>query len=334
MTNLKTHVSINVTNLTKSIDFYQKLFGVDASFVAKDYAKFDLDDPALVLSLEPIYHRASDAFNHLGIRLASAEAVGASRERLAASGASVDTPEDVECCYSTQTKFWIADPDKNLWEIYALTGALPRRGSLTVSDALAARDRDGSERILEHKLGDSFPDFDTIPHGSVDEVRLRGSFNAPMTSEARVRVLTGARTVLAAGGRVLVHGLVADSPVLGEFPMLPGPAALVSHAPVLSEVVRWLEDAGFVGVYSQKLGEHSNFAYAGVKMRELMLVGWSPPPATGASAVDVIYRGPFRSVELDGGLVLRRGERVSVDPAVAESLRRGPSADQIAFMTD
>lgn len=333
MNSTKTHVSLNVTNLARSIEFYERLFDRPASFVAKDYAKFDLDAPALVLSLEPIYHRASDAFNHLGVRLASSDEVVASRERLAAMGARVDVPEDVECCYSTQTKFWIADPDKNLWEVYALTGPLMHRGSLTVSEALAARDRDGSDRVLEHRLGDPLPDFDG-QEGLVDEVRLRGTFNSPLDDAQRSHVLNGARRVLATGGRVLIHGLVADAPVPGEFPLLPGPAALVSHAPVLQDVFRWLEESGFVGVYAQKLGERPNFAHAGVKMRELMILGWAPTPKGDEPTETVIYRGPFRSIETDDGVILRRGERTSISRSTAESLRRGPSADEIAFLAD
>ena len=44
-------------------------------------------------------------------------------------------------------------------EIYALIGALAHRGSLTASDALAARERAGNQSAWEHRLGQplSFP---------------------------------------------------------------------------------------------------------------------------------------------------------------------------------
>src|SRR5262249_18093052 len=160
----------------------------------------------------------------------------------------------VECCYSRQTKFWLLDPDRNLWEIYALTGELDERGSLTASDALAARDRAGGSgrAIWEHRLGDAL----TLPldanHESIDEVRLRGRFNSPKSEAERRALLDEARRILRPGGQVLIHGLVADRVIEGGFPRLPGPAALVQHAPLEREPLEDLKAAGFVGIYVQK----------------------------------------------------------------------------------
>ncbi|NEP29893.1 VOC family protein, partial [Moorena sp. SIO3I6] len=52
MATLKTHVSLNVTDLHKSVTFYQAMFGVSPVKYKADYAKFDLANPPLNLTLE------------------------------------------------------------------------------------------------------------------------------------------------------------------------------------------------------------------------------------------------------------------------------------------
>ena len=47
------HLSLNVSDLGRSVGFYQTLFGRPPAKRRDDYAKFELDDPPLVLSLEP-----------------------------------------------------------------------------------------------------------------------------------------------------------------------------------------------------------------------------------------------------------------------------------------
>ncbi|MDQ3489569.1 MAG: glyoxalase/bleomycin resistance/dioxygenase family protein, partial [Acidobacteriota bacterium] len=44
---MKTHLSINVTNVKDSINFYTVMFGVEPVKVRADYAKFDIDNPRL-----------------------------------------------------------------------------------------------------------------------------------------------------------------------------------------------------------------------------------------------------------------------------------------------
>lgn len=333
MSDAKTHISLNVGDLSKAVEFYQAFFGREPTKHYKDYAKFELEEPPLVLSLEPIYHRSSDSFNHLGLRLAIPEAVAGMQERLQTLGMSAEREDDVECCYSRQTKFWLLDPDKNLWEIYALTGEIAHRGSLSASDALAARDQSGVGAVWEHRLGDKL--FFPLPHAdeSIEEVRLRGTFNVDLPEEERHRLLAEVLRILRPGGRVMSHGLVTDNVLPDGFPRLPGPAALVRHTPLEIEPLEWLSAAGFCGLYVQKLGERPNFAHAGAKMRELMLVGFKPAkPMADASGGTVVYKGPFRSVIDDGGREYRQGHRIEVDALTLASLQRGPMADQFVFL--
>jgi len=44
---LKPHVSINVRNVTESIEFYRKMLGIEPAKVRTGYAKFDVQNPPL-----------------------------------------------------------------------------------------------------------------------------------------------------------------------------------------------------------------------------------------------------------------------------------------------
>jgi catechol 2,3-dioxygenase-like lactoylglutathione lyase family enzyme len=324
------HVSLNVSDLGRAVDFYRALFGVEPAKHFKDYAKFEIQDPPLVLSLEPLYHRASDSFNHMGLRLSNPDAVKRAEARLKQAGLISDGAEDVECCYSRQTKFWLADPDRNLWEVYALTGEIAHRGSLTSSDALAARDRAGQFSTWEHKLGDEHRVPAHLGDGSVEQVRLRGTFNQPVGVETRRHLLAEVKRILKPGGEVLIHGLSADRPLESAFPRLPGPAALVSHAPTVGDVTGWLREAGFVGLYLHKLGERHNFEHEGIRMRELLIVAWKP--ATGGATATVVYKGPFPRVIDEDGREYRVGERTQVDAVTAARISHGLYSDQFVVI--
>ena len=115
------HVSLNVSDLARSIGFYQKLFGVAPTKARPDYAKFESKNPPLTLSLEPAGSVGSGgSLNHVGFRLANTEELVDLQRRLEMAGLASQREHGVECCYSRQTKFWLHDPDQTLWEFYVL----------------------------------------------------------------------------------------------------------------------------------------------------------------------------------------------------------------------
>jgi len=59
-----------------------------------DYAKFELDDPPLVLALQP----GTPALSHMGIRVASTKEVDATAARLRHSGLVTFEEHDTACC--------------------------------------------------------------------------------------------------------------------------------------------------------------------------------------------------------------------------------------------
>jgi catechol 2,3-dioxygenase-like lactoylglutathione lyase family enzyme len=117
-----------VSDLPQSLAFYQALFGIAPAKAYADYAKFELNEPPLILSLKP--HRAGKggALNHLGMRVRTVEELTEVQRRLEQAGYRPVRQDDVRCCYAHQTKFWVADPDGVLWEIYVLFDDHPSWG--------------------------------------------------------------------------------------------------------------------------------------------------------------------------------------------------------------
>ena len=60
------HLSLNVSDLTRSVAFFRTLFELEPAKLRADYAKFEANDPPLVLSLEPAREVGrGGALNHL-----------------------------------------------------------------------------------------------------------------------------------------------------------------------------------------------------------------------------------------------------------------------------
>jgi catechol 2,3-dioxygenase-like lactoylglutathione lyase family enzyme len=123
------HISLNVAELERSVAFYRILFGKEPAKCRPDYAKFELDDPPLVLSLEPTPPGPGGALNHLGFRMTDSASLVAVQMRLERAGIHTRREEGVECCYARQTKFWVTDPDQTLWEMYTLDEDIDHRGA-------------------------------------------------------------------------------------------------------------------------------------------------------------------------------------------------------------
>lgn len=113
------HISLNVSNLDRSVDFYSRLFGEPAKRKT-DYAKFVTEDPVLHLAMQPVPVPAVPAgsLSHLGIRVETDAEVRRWRDRVQASGLSFEDEINTTCCYARQDKFWVTDPDGNRWEVY------------------------------------------------------------------------------------------------------------------------------------------------------------------------------------------------------------------------
>jgi catechol 2,3-dioxygenase-like lactoylglutathione lyase family enzyme len=117
---LRPHLALTVSDVARSVPFYEALFGVAPEKVRPGYAKFSVADPALNFTLnEGERHGALGAFNHAGIQVASTDDVLAAKLRLKRAGLATFDEMDTTCCYAHQDKIWVHDPDGTPWEVFA-----------------------------------------------------------------------------------------------------------------------------------------------------------------------------------------------------------------------
>lgn len=120
---MRPHLAINVSDVERSIPFYEALFGVRPAKVKPGYAKFESSSPALNLTLNE-RERAGElgAFNHAGIQVDSTDDVLAAKLRLKQAGLATFDEMDTTCCYAKQDKIWVHDPDGTPWEVFTVHG--------------------------------------------------------------------------------------------------------------------------------------------------------------------------------------------------------------------
>ncbi|MCP2728796.1 ArsI/CadI family heavy metal resistance metalloenzyme [Limnofasciculus baicalensis] len=131
---LKTHVALKVTNIEKSVAFYQTMFGITPVKHKVDYAKFDLVNPPLNLTLNLAENvERGGALSHLGVQVDSSMDVQAAIHRFKEAGLALFEEKDTDCCYAMQDKVWVTDPDGNSWEVFVVKVAdtAPEQNVLT-----------------------------------------------------------------------------------------------------------------------------------------------------------------------------------------------------------
>ena len=112
------HVSLYVSNINQTVEFYQKLFNQPASKVKEAYAKFELENPSLIISFVENSERVQSNFGHLGIQVDSKDELEKRLESVRNTGLSILEEEGTNCCFALQDKFWVTDPDGVQWEVY------------------------------------------------------------------------------------------------------------------------------------------------------------------------------------------------------------------------
>ncbi|MDB5339132.1 MAG: glyoxalase/bleomycin resistance protein/dioxygenase [Planctomycetaceae bacterium] len=306
------HLSLNVSDLPQAVAYFERLLGVPPAKSRADYAKFELDSPPLVFSLEPRSPGLHGSLNHVGFRYANAEALVDVQRRLEEAGIHTEREEGVECCYAKQTKFWVNDLDHRLWEFYVLDGDIDHRGNGQSAEQVTGGDASAVAAahepvVYQYLMGQAF-----TPPEQCDEIRIRGAFSLPTTHEAVLERLQAVRQHLKPGGKIHVHQLTADAFVDDAALDLPGRASVVKHVPMTSELLQALSTAGFQEIALTKFGSNPCFNVNGAELRETMIEARLPQQDPFAQCVDVVYKGPFASLQDDRGVVYKRGERVSI----------------------
>ncbi len=113
------HIALNTDRFDESIAFYSKLFGQEPAKQRERWAKFDIADPAVNLTLnqtdEPV---AGSQISHLGIEVGDSNTVAAMDQRLQDLGLKTIPETDTTCCYALQDKTWVTDPNGHAWEFF------------------------------------------------------------------------------------------------------------------------------------------------------------------------------------------------------------------------
>lgn len=121
----RVQLALNVSDLSESVAFYSKLFGVEPAKLRPGYANFAISEPPLKLVLiENPGHGGT--LNHLGVEVPDTDSVSVEQDRLAAAGLAAAEERDTTCCYARQDKFWVqGTPDGEQWEIYTVLSDNP-----------------------------------------------------------------------------------------------------------------------------------------------------------------------------------------------------------------
>jgi hypothetical protein len=254
------------------------------------------------------------------------------QRRLEAAGLKTEREEGVECCYARQTKFWISDPDRALWEIYVFHEDLADHGAAAPpktekAETLQVQTRSAPAPLSwEHHLREPIPA--RVPHedNSLHEIRLEGAINASIDADNRAGLLAECLRTLRPNGLIYLHGLAGDRATT-TVPHLPGPAAAVRHVPAAADVVDGLTAAGFADVRIETLSETAYFVVDEVPLREIRVIARKPGHRTAATTHQAIYLGPMREVVDDYGNRFRRGVPTSLNVHDWQTLSASAIAD-------
>lgn len=305
----------------------ENILGIPAAKQRADYAKFELDSPPLVLSLEPRSPTQHGSLNHVGFRFDDSKELVEAQARLEAAGVSTQREDGVECCYAKQNKFWVHDMDQRLWEFYTLEEDLEHRGTGQALEEMIGKE--AADKLIsqeppsvwEHLMYQPF----SPPASQHHEVRLRGSFNIPVSNDEMRSQLALAFEATKPGGQLSVHVLTSEEPITGEL-RLPGPAAYVKYTPVRTELLAAIEAAGFTDVQLATFRSNACFEHEGLPLRETLITAKRPVETTSETC-HVVFKGPFRSITDDEGNEWRRGEPVAIPTARWDALKKSTVAD-------
>ena len=131
----KVHVSLDTKDIHASVKYYSTLFNMPPTKLKPGYAKFDVADPAINLTLGQTSAAAVSGPNHLGIRVNTLDEVIAAKERLEQAGFTTMDEMGTTCCYAVQDKIWSSDPNGNRWEVYIFKGDAESFGAPPVQNA-------------------------------------------------------------------------------------------------------------------------------------------------------------------------------------------------------
>jgi catechol 2,3-dioxygenase-like lactoylglutathione lyase family enzyme len=112
------HVSLYVSDIHKSTEFYTQFFGQSPVKVKPAYTKFVLEKPSLIISFVESKSRVQQNFGHLGFQVETLQELDAKLSEAKKHHLVSKEETGTNCCYAKQDKFWVNDPDGVQWEVY------------------------------------------------------------------------------------------------------------------------------------------------------------------------------------------------------------------------
>ena len=116
------HINLSVNHLEESIRFYTMLFNTEPTKQKADYAKWQLDNPAVNFAIVPVKPNEKPAILHLGVEADTKDELTSFFGRLENMNGEQLDEGDTICCYAQSTKKWINDPQGIAWEIFHTYG--------------------------------------------------------------------------------------------------------------------------------------------------------------------------------------------------------------------
>jgi catechol 2,3-dioxygenase-like lactoylglutathione lyase family enzyme len=114
----KFHVSLYTADIDAAVATYKKILGVEPAKVRHDFAKFELEDPPVVLSVN--LGGTPGTLSHLGIRYPATGQVVTEMVRTKNEKVDLLEQQGTTCCYAKSDKYWVRDADGVPWEMYTL----------------------------------------------------------------------------------------------------------------------------------------------------------------------------------------------------------------------
>src|SRR6059036_2192482 len=112
------HIALHVRDLDAAIARYRKILGQEPAKVRGDYAKFEIADPPVILSLN--IGGAPGTVSHLGIRYPGTGEVATGLAQAKHHQLDLLEQQGTTCCYAKADKYWVRDADGMPWEMYTL----------------------------------------------------------------------------------------------------------------------------------------------------------------------------------------------------------------------
>ena len=146
------HVHVHVDDLEKSIGFYSLIFANAPTLRKDDYAKWQLDDPAVNFAISNTCGRSS-GLNHLGLQTDGPDELEDIHARLKTARELTLDQKAARCCYAVSDKHWVTDPDGIVWEMFHTMSKTEVYGEDRVADAQPPNSEAASKDQCESACG-------------------------------------------------------------------------------------------------------------------------------------------------------------------------------------